>query len=109
METRERRTNFVDHAAEYLKKYNFDGIDLAWQFPTVPPEIPRSKIGTVWNNIKKYFSSNKNMKLDVKEKEHRDGFTNLISYMKPIFERYFLMFTITNLPNVNASGNIYLY
>lgn len=45
VEAAETRIAFVNSAHTLLKAYGFDGLDLAWQFPTVKPKKIRGTFG----------------------------------------------------------------
>lgn len=85
-----------------LNDYDFDGIDLAWQFPPVRPKKQRSAIGSFWHGLKKKLGYGKFK--DEKEQEHRDGFTILVRDLKTQLRPRFKSLTVTVLPHVNASG-----
>lgn len=38
-----RRSRFVRHATEFVRKYNFDGLDLDWEYPTQRGGKPADK------------------------------------------------------------------
>ncbi|CAG9764757.1 unnamed protein product [Ceutorhynchus assimilis] len=39
-----RRTKFVTNAVEFIRKYNFDGLDLDWEFPAKRGGVPEDKL-----------------------------------------------------------------
>ncbi|XP_020277901.1 chitinase-like protein Idgf4 isoform X2 [Pseudomyrmex gracilis] len=100
-ETSEGRTKFINSVNRLLNDYDFDGIDLAWQFPPVKPKKQRSTLGSWWHGLKKKLGYGKFQ--DDKEQEHRDGFTILVRDLKTQLRPRFKALTITVLPHVNAS------
>ncbi|KAK6166326.1 hypothetical protein SNE40_023049 [Patella caerulea] len=42
VESARSRTDFSQRAVEYLRKWNFDGLDLDWEYPGDPPETKRN-------------------------------------------------------------------
>lgn len=45
LETPEKRAEFVNSAKQLLKHHNFDGLDLAWQFPVIKEKKDRGTFG----------------------------------------------------------------
>lgn len=45
LENNDAQTAFINSAYTILKTYNFDGLDLAWQFPADKPKRIRSAVG----------------------------------------------------------------
>ncbi|XP_075152625.1 chitinase-like protein Idgf3 [Haematobia irritans] len=95
------QTKFIESTRDVLRAYNFDGIDLAFQFPRNKPLKVHSDVGQVWKSFKKFFSGDHIV--DEKSDEHKDQFTELIKDLKTAFRPYDLMITLTVLPNVNSS------
>nr|QFZ95586.1 imaginal disc growth factor [Lasiocampa quercus] len=94
-------TAFVNSAVLLAEQHGFDGIDLAWQFPTIKPKKIRSTWGSIWHGIKKTFATTP---VDEKESEHREGFTALVRQLKQALNvKPNMMLSVTVLPNVNAS------
>ncbi|XP_011633966.1 chitinase-like protein Idgf4 isoform X3 [Pogonomyrmex barbatus] len=100
-ETSEGRTKFINSVNRLLNDYDFDGIDLAWQFPPVKPKKNRGTFSSIWHGIKKKLGYGKFK--DEKEQEHRDGFTILVRDLKTQLRPRFKALTLTVLPHVNAS------
>ncbi|KAL0106418.1 hypothetical protein PUN28_016264 [Cardiocondyla obscurior] len=100
-ETSEGRTKFINSVNRLLNDYDFDGIDLAWQFPPIRPKKQRSTLGSIWHGLKKKLGYGKFQ--DDKEQEHRDGFTILVRDLKSQLRPRHKALTITVLPHVNAS------
>lgn len=95
------RTAFVNSAHSILKTYEFDGLDLAWQFPQTKPKRIRGWTGKLWHGFKKLFSGDS--VLDPKADEHREEFSALVRELKNAFipEKYQLGLTV--LPHVNET------
>ena len=51
LETNEARTAFINSAYTLLKTYEFDGLDLAWQFPPNKPKKIRGTVGKCWRFV----------------------------------------------------------
>ncbi|KAG8039870.1 hypothetical protein G9C98_000599 [Cotesia typhae] len=101
-ETPEARNKFINSAVRLVTEYDFDGIDLAWEFPETKVKKQRSTFGNVWHNIKKAFGGGKFK--DEHEEEHRNGFTNLVRDLKVQLRSRNKALTLTVLPHVNASS-----
>ncbi|XP_043523463.1 chitinase-like protein EN03 isoform X1 [Frieseomelitta varia] len=100
-ETAESRSKFINSVNRLLNDYDFDGIDLAWQFPTVKVKKQRGTFGSLWHGLKKTFGYGKFK--DDKELEHRDGFTILVRDLKAQLRPRMKALTVTVLPHVNSS------
>ncbi|XP_076756308.1 imaginal disc growth factor 4 isoform X1 [Xylocopa sonorina] len=100
-ETAESRSRFINSINRLLNDYDFDGIDLAWQFPPVKVKKQRSTLGSIWHSVKKTFGYSKFK--DDKEQEHRDGFTILVRDLKAQLRPRMKALTVTVLPHVNSS------
>ncbi|XP_015430447.1 PREDICTED: chitinase-like protein EN03 isoform X1 [Dufourea novaeangliae] len=100
-ETPETRSKFINSVNRFLNDYDFDGIDLAWQFPTVKVKKQRGTFGSIWHGLKKTLGYGKFK--DDKEQEHRDGFTILVRDLKAQLRPRMKDLTLTVLPHVNSS------
>lgn len=100
-ETSEARSKFINSVVRLLNDYDFDGIDLAWQFPPVKVKKQRSGLVSFWHGVKKTFGYGKFK--DEKEQEHRDGFTILVRDLKAQLRPKFKALTVSVLPHVNNS------
>ncbi|KAK0167192.1 hypothetical protein PV327_004623 [Microctonus hyperodae] len=100
-ETPEARTKFINSVVRLLSEYDFDGVDLAWQFPTVKVKKDSGALKKFWHGVKKVFGYGKFK--DEKEEEHRTGFTNLVRDLKTQLRPKNKALTLTILPHVNAS------
>ena len=81
--------------------YEFDGIDLAWQFPAVKVKKNRSVFGSLWHGIKKAIGNGKFK--DNKVLEHRAGFTQLVRDLRADMRFALKDLTLTVLPHVNVT------
>ena len=79
--------------------YDFDGIDLAWQFPAIKVKKNRSIVGSLRNGIKKIVGNGKFK--DKKAPEHRAGFTRLVRELRADKRFELKDLTLTVLPHVN--------
>ncbi|XP_046478950.1 chitinase-like protein Idgf4 [Neodiprion pinetum] len=101
-ETSETRAKFVNSVGRLLTDYDFDGVDLAWQFPEVKVKKKRGFFGSIAHSVKKVFGYGKFK--DEREQDHRDGFTILVRDIKNLLrQRNNKDLTITVLPHVNSS------
>ncbi|XP_045472531.1 chitinase-like protein Idgf4 [Harmonia axyridis] len=101
LESSALRTTFVNSAYDIVKRYGFEGIDLAWEFPETKPKKIRSKIGSFFHNLKtKVIGPSV---IDKKAEEHREQFVALVRELKRTFAMDNLMVTVTVLPNVNST------
>ncbi|XP_005179409.1 chitinase-like protein Idgf3 isoform X1 [Musca domestica] len=98
---RANQTRFIESARDVLRAYNFDGLDLAFQFPRNKPQKVHTEVGQVWKTFKKLFTGDHIV--DEKSDEHKEQFTELVKDLKAAFRPYDLMLTVTVLPNVNSS------
>lgn len=97
------RIAFINSAYTLLKTYDFDGLDLAWQFPTNKPKRIRSTLGGFWYSVKKTVGA-AGKPLDERAEEHKEGFTALVRELKNAFRSDNYLLSLTVLPNVNSTG-----
>lgn len=95
------RTAFVNSVYSLLKTYEFDGLDLAWQFPQSKPKRVRGWTGKLWHGFKKLFSGDS--VLDPKAEEHREEFSALVRELKTAFLHDKYQLGLTVLPHVNET------
>lgn len=95
------RIAFINSAYSLIKNYDFDGLDLAWDFPTVKPKKIRGTVSSFFNKIN-IFSGDE--VVDEKWEEHREEFTMLVRELKNSFRHDGYLLTTTVLPNVNSSS-----
>uniref|UniRef100_A0A0K8UBC0 Chitinase-like protein Idgf3 n=1 Tax=Bactrocera latifrons TaxID=174628 RepID=A0A0K8UBC0_BACLA len=98
---RQKQTAFIDSARDFLRSYNFDGIDLALQLPRNKPRKVHSDAGAVWKSFKKFFTGD--FIVDEKADEHKEELTDLIKDLKNTLRADNLLLSLTVLPNVNSS------
>lgn len=95
------RTAFVNSVHSLLKTYEFDGLDMAWQFPQSKPKRIRGWTGKLWHGFKKLFTGDSI--LDPKADEHMEEFTALVRDLKSAFLHEKFLLGLTVLPHVNES------
>ena len=98
---RSKQNRFVESARDLLRQYNFDGLDLAFQFPRNKPRKVHSDLGMAWKSFKKFFT--KDFVVDENAADHKEQFTDLVADLRNAFQPYDLMLTLTVLPNTNSS------
>lgn len=98
---RAKQNAFIESARDLLRSYNFDGLDLAFQFPRNKPRKVHSDLGMAWKSFKKFFT--KDFVVDPQAADHKEQFTDLVTDIKTAFQPYDLMLTLTVLPNTNSS------
>lgn len=101
LESVENRLAFVNSAHTLVKSYGFDGLDLAWEFPTTKPKKIRGTVSSFFHKLKKKIVGES--KRDEKEEEHKEQFTALAREIKNAFRHDGLLVTLTVLPNVNST------
>ena len=101
LESSETRIKFINSAYSLIKSYDFDGLDLAWEFPPVKPKKIRGSVSSAWHSFKKVFSGD--AIVDEKADEHKEEFTNLVRDIKNSFRHDGYLLSLTVLPNINAS------
>lgn len=102
LETSGARMSFINSLYTLVKTYNFDGIDLAWDFPPNRPKKIRSSVGSFWHKVKKTFGGSSSP-VDEKWEEHREEFTALVREVKNAIRHDGYIFSLTVNPNVNSS------
>lgn len=95
------RIAFINSAYSLVKNYEFDGLDLAWDFPTVKPKKIRGSVSSFFHKINPFSGDEV---VDEKWEEHREEFTMLVRELKNSFRHDGYLLTTTVLPNVNASS-----
>ena len=101
-ETSAARSRFLDSINHLLSEYNFDGIDLAWQFPPVNEEKHHGPIGSLLHGFRNRIGFGEFK--DDKVNEHREGFTTLVRDLKALLSREHKELTLTILPHIDARG-----
>ncbi|XP_014243232.1 chitinase-like protein EN03 isoform X2 [Cimex lectularius] len=78
LEKEQYRNNFVSTATALVREFNFDGLDLAWQFPPKHEKYETTSLSSIWHKIKKTVGYG----VDTKEAEHKIQFTSLVKELK---------------------------
>lgn len=99
LESSAARIAFINSAHTMVNSYDFDGLDLAWQFPPNKPKKIRSTLGSLWKGFKKVFTGDS--VLDEKADEHREEFVALTRELRNAFRADGYILSLTVLPNVN--------
>jgi len=95
------RIAFINSAHSLVKTYDFDGLDLAWQFPENKAKKHHSGIGKLWKGFKKIFTGDSI--LDEKAAEHKEEFVALVRELKNAFRHEGYQLSLTVNPNVNTT------
>lgn len=102
LESSTARVSFVNSAYELLKTYNFDGLDLGWEFPRNKAKKIRSSLGSFWHKVKSSLGATSSP-IDEKSNEHKEEFTALIRDLRNAFRLDGYLLTASILPNSNVS------
>ncbi|KAI8041948.1 hypothetical protein M5D96_003244 [Drosophila gunungcola] len=84
-----------------IDTYNFDGLDLAYQFPRNKPRKVHGELGSAWKSIKKIFTGD--FVVDPQSALHKEQFTAFIRDVKDSLRPDGLLLSLTVLPNVNST------
>lgn len=101
-ETSDARNKFINSVMRMLNDYDFDGIDLAWQFPPTKVKKDRGVFSSIWHKVKKVTGYGKFK--DEHEQEHRDGFRVMAHDLKNQLRSKNKALTVTVLPHINSSS-----
>lgn len=102
LESSATRLSFVNSVYALITAYNFDGIDLAWQFPANPPvKAQASTFGTLWAGVKAFVGSAPFV--DEHVDDHRIGFAELVQEFRRSLGAENLIVSVTINPNVPLS------
>ncbi|XP_067628865.1 chitinase-like protein Idgf5 [Eurosta solidaginis] len=101
LENQAHRNMFTNSALTLLKTYDFDGLDLAWQFPKNHRKLIENRFKKAWKAFKGWFVGQK--PVDEKAEEHKSQFVSLVRELKDAFRSDGLDLTLTMLPHVDAS------
>lgn len=93
---------FTNSVNVLLKKYGFDGLDLAFQFPKMKPKKVRSSVGSVWHSFKTTIGV-AGKPVDENSETHKAQFSSLVTELKNSFRLDNYQLSLTVLPNVNAT------
>ncbi|XP_034098470.1 chitinase-like protein Idgf2 [Drosophila albomicans] len=96
-----RQAGFIQTAFSLVKNHNFDGLDLAFQFPRNKPRKVHSGLGATWKSIKKLFTGD--FVVDTNAALHKEQFTAFVRDVKDSLRNDGLQLSLTVLPNVNST------
>ena len=102
LESNTAKIAFANSVNDVLKKFNFDGLDLAFQFPKMKPKKIRSSVGSVWHSFKKTIGA-AGKPVDENSETHKNQFSSLVIELKNSFRIDNFQLAVTVLPNVNAT------
>ncbi|CAH1114301.1 unnamed protein product [Psylliodes chrysocephalus] len=101
LESTTHRLAFVNSAHTLIKGYDFDGLDLAWEFPETKPKKIKTGLKKAWNSFKSVFAGEH--VVDANAEQHKEQFTALVKELKAAFRPDNLKLSLTVLPNVNST------
>lgn len=102
LESNTAKISFANSVNTVLKEHNFDGLDLAFQFPKMKPKKIRSSVGSVWHSLKKTIGV-AGKPVDENSEQHKNQFSSLVIELKNSFRIDNYQLSVTVLPNVNAT------
>lgn len=92
---------FIESARDIVRRFNFDGLDLAFQLPRNKPRKVHGDVGSAWKSFKKFFTGD--FIVDQDSETHKAQMTGLIRDLSAAFQQNNLLVSLTVLPNVNSS------
>ncbi|ALC40013.1 Idgf3, partial [Drosophila busckii] len=92
---------FIESARDVVRRFNFDGLDLAFQLPRNKPRKVHSDVGMAWKSFKKLFTGD--FVVDTNSEQHKTQMTELVRDLSSAFKANDLLVSLTVLPNVNSS------
>jgi len=92
---------FIESARDLVRRYNFDGLDLALQLPRNKPRKVHGDVGSAWKSFKKFFTGD--YIVDTESETHKGQVTALIKDLNAALKQNNLLLSLTVLPNVNSS------
>ncbi|SPP79385.1 blast:Chitinase-like protein Idgf3 [Drosophila guanche] len=92
---------FIESARDVVRRFNFDGLDLALQLPRNKPRKVHGDVGSAWKSFKKFFTGD--YIVDEDSETHKAQLTALIKDLSSAFKDNNLLLSLTVLPNVNSS------
>ncbi|EDW90133.1 chitinase-like protein Idgf3 [Drosophila yakuba] len=92
---------FIESARDLVRRYNFDGLDLALQLPRNKPRKVHGDVGSAWKSFKKFFTGD--FIVDTDSETHKGQVTALIKDLSAALKQNDLLLSLTVLPNVNSS------
>lgn len=92
---------FIESARDIVRRFNFDGLDLAFQLPRNKPRKVHGDVGSAWKSFKKFFTGD--FIVDQESETHKAQMTGLIRDLSAAFQQNNLLVSLTVLPNVNSS------
>ncbi|XP_063242700.1 chitinase-like protein Idgf4 [Bacillus rossius redtenbacheri] len=103
LESAENRTAFISSARAMVRRYGFDGVELAWPFPELPPSRRAGFLGRFWESLKDYLSGRSKARRQ-KELQHRNGFSALVRDLKAVLQQDDMLLTAVAYPLVNNTA-----
>ncbi|KAH8404876.1 hypothetical protein KR222_007841 [Zaprionus bogoriensis] len=92
---------FIDSARDVVRRFNFDGLDLAFQLPRNKPRKVHSDVGMAWKSFKKFFTGD--FIVDENAETHKTQMTDFVKDLSSSLRSSNLLLSLTVLPNVNSS------
>lgn len=102
LESNTAKISFANSVNDVLKKYKFDGLDLAFQFPKMKPKKIRSTLGGFFHSFKTTIGV-AGKPVDENSEQHKNQFSSLVIELKNSFRIDNFELSVTVLPNVNAT------
>uniref|UniRef100_A0A1A9WQR7 GH18 domain-containing protein n=1 Tax=Glossina brevipalpis TaxID=37001 RepID=A0A1A9WQR7_9MUSC len=94
------RNTFINSVQAIVRAYDFDGVDLAWQFPKNPPNEKHSGFRKYFYKFINWFR--KSPVIDENSEIHKEQFVSLLKELRQSLSSIGAMVTMTVLPHVSA-------